>query len=154
MSYLLFYESKINHNYFSIIIKMTRICMFTGNRKPLFLSQLAAAVPSSSLVLLLVISQLTSSTISTISSPSPSSSECGMYLAPSTIPGAGMGVFAGHHDIRQGEYLLSDDGDLVIPAYEMNWHVGLDKRYSFLWEEYTWKVSRLRSHSHSHTQLK
>lgn len=76
-----------------------------------------------------------------------------MYLAPSTIPGAGMGVFAGHHDIQKGEYLLSDDGDLVIPAYDMNWHVGHDKRYSFLWEEYTWKVSRLRSHGHSHQKL-
>ena len=131
---------------------MTRMGIFTGRKSP-FLSQLAAAVPSSSLVafLLLVIS----STISSPSppSPSPSSSECGMYLAPSTIPGAGMGVFAGHHDIQKGEYLLSDDGDLVIPAYDMNWHVGHDKQYSFLWEEYTWKVSRLRSHGHSHTKL-
>jgi len=63
-----------------------------------------------------------------------------MYLAPSTIPGAGMGIFAGHNDIRKNEFLLLDDGDLVIPAYDMNWHVG-HTRYNFLWEEYTWKAA-------------
>ena len=65
---------------------------------------------------------------------------CGMYLAPSTIPGAGMGVFAGHRDIRRGDYLLTDDGDLVVPVYEMTNHVGHSK-YNFLWEEYTWKAA-------------
>jgi hypothetical protein len=65
---------------------------------------------------------------------------CGMYLAPSTIPGAGMGVFAGHNDIPKGNYLLTDDGDLVVPAYEMTKHIGHTK-YSFLWEEYTWKAA-------------
>lgn len=65
---------------------------------------------------------------------------CGMYLAPSTIPGAGMGVFAGHKDIPKGNYLLNDDGDLVVPAYEMTKHIGHAK-YSFLWEEYTWRAA-------------
>mmetsp|Transcript_3817 Transcript_3817/g.10015 ORF Transcript_3817/g.10015 Transcript_3817/m.10015 type:complete len:696 (+) Transcript_3817:114-2201(+) len=65
---------------------------------------------------------------------------CGMYLAPSTIPGAGLGVFAGHTDISKGDYLLSDDGDLVVPVYEMTKHIG-HTNYSFLWEEYTWKAA-------------
>jgi hypothetical protein len=68
---------------------------------------------------------------------------CGMYLAPSTIPGAGMGVFAGHKNIPKGNYLLTDDGDLVVPAYEMTKHIGHTK-YSFLWEEYTWRAASFR----------
>ena len=65
---------------------------------------------------------------------------CGMYLAPSTIPGAGLGVFAGNKDIASGDYLLADDGDLVVPVYEMTKHIG-HTNYSFLWEEYTWKAA-------------
>jgi hypothetical protein len=47
-------------------------------------------------------------------------------------------MFAGHSDYHEGEYLA--DGDIVIPAYEMTYHVG-HTWYHFLWEEYTWKVS-------------
>ncbi|VEU42814.1 unnamed protein product [Pseudo-nitzschia multistriata] len=65
---------------------------------------------------------------------------CGMYLAPSTIQGAGMGVFAGHRNVRRGQYLLEDDGDLVVPVYDMTRHVGHAK-YHFLWEEYTWRAA-------------
>eukprot|EP00536_Pseudo-nitzschia_multiseries_P004418 jgi/Psemu1/318414/estExt_fgenesh1_pm.C_730015 len=90
---------------------------------------------------------LSSLTLSTSTSTSSSSDQgeknedlCGMYLAPSTIPGAGMGVFAGHRDIPKGEHLLTNDGDLVVPVYEMTRNVGHTK-YSFLWEEYTWKAS-------------
>ncbi|KAL3904333.1 MAG: hypothetical protein SGILL_010111 [Bacillariaceae sp.] len=64
--------------------------------------------------------------------------KCGIYLAPSTIPGAGMGMFAGHYDFAQGDYLA--DGDLVIPAYELKFHVG-HNQFDFLWEEYTWKAA-------------
>jgi hypothetical protein len=42
-----------------------------------------------------------------------------------------MGMFAGHRDFAKGEYLA--DGDLVIPAYDMTFHVGHSK-YNFLWE--------------------
>ena len=58
-------------------------------------------------------------------------------MAPSTIPGAGLGMFAGHYDYHKDEYLA--DGDIVIPAYDMTYHVG-HIQYHFLWEEYTWKV--------------
>jgi hypothetical protein len=64
---------------------------------------------------------------------------CGMYLAPSTIPGAGLGVFAGHFDIAVGENLLTDDGDLVVPIYEMTKHVGHEEN-NLLWWEYTWQA--------------
>ena len=44
--------------------------------------------------------------------------ECGLYLAESTIPGAGMGIFAGR------EYKVGQDigrGDICIPFIDMYW---------------------------------
>jgi hypothetical protein len=72
------------------------------------------------------------------SSITPHHDKCGIYLAPSTIPGAGMGMFAGHRNFAKGDYLA--DGDLVIPAYDMKFHAG-HNRFSFLWDEYTWKAA-------------
>jgi hypothetical protein len=58
-------------------------------------------------------------------------SKCDIYLAPSTIPGAGMGMFAGDRNFSKGEFLA--DGDLIIPSFDMTWHVG-HKNYQFLWD--------------------
>jgi hypothetical protein len=60
-----------------------------------------------------------------------SNNNCDIYLAPSTIPGAGMGMFAGDRNFSKGEFLA--DGDLIIPSYDMTWHVG-HKNYEFLWD--------------------
>ncbi|KAG7366711.1 SET methyltransferase domain containing protein [Nitzschia inconspicua] len=68
----------------------------------------------------------------------PKRGKCDIYFAPSTIPGAGMGMFAGDRAFSKGEFLA--DGDLIIPSYDMTWHVG-HQNYHFLWEEYTWKAS-------------
>jgi SET domain len=64
--------------------------------------------------------------------------ECGLYLAPSTIPGAGLGVFAGNRPYKDGERL--GPPDLMIPAYDLDWNNGGDMYY-FLWDEYTWSAS-------------
>jgi hypothetical protein len=57
---------------------------------------------------------------------------CGVWLGASTIPGAGLGMFAGK-DFQKGDLLLPV-GDHVIPI------VDLGRRYSkfFLWDDYTW----------------
>ena len=47
-------------------------------------------------------------------------SECGIYLAESTIPGAGLGMFAGDRDYKKGEGLTY--GDLMVPLFELDWH--------------------------------
>jgi hypothetical protein len=67
-------------------------------------------------------------------------SHCGMYLAPSTIPGAGLGIFAGDHPIARGEALGM--GDIVIPIVDFHWHNGgkNNTAYPFLWLEYTWNA--------------
>jgi hypothetical protein len=44
--------------------------------------------------------------------------ECGLYLAESTIPGAGLGIFAGH-DYKVGEDI--GRGDVCIPFIDMYW---------------------------------
>ena len=65
----------------------------------------------------------------------PESKQCGVYLAPSTIPGAGLGMFAGR-DYKPREIVT--EGDIVIPLSEIDWHNGFQLDF-FLWEEYTWR---------------
>jgi hypothetical protein len=69
-----------------------------------------------------------------------STTNCGLYLAPSTIPGAGSGVFAGDHFYAKGESVGS--GDIVIPIIEYDWHNNRNSKTSdlFLWDQYTWRV--------------
>ena len=70
----------------------------------------------------------TSSTSETTSSTKDSTKnkkqykECGVYLAPSTIPGAGMGMFAGNKQYEKGDIVT--EGDIVVPVFELDWHNG------------------------------
>ena len=76
------------------------------------------------------------------SSTSSSSIECGVYLAPSTIPHAGMGMFAGK-DYASGSSVTY--GDLVIPLEEITWHNGNDGSLNWLWDEYVWSKEAIPS---------
>jgi len=61
--------------------------------------------------------------------------KCGIWLAESTIPNSGLGMYAGKEFHHNDELL--ETGDIVIPIvdFEMNqWRY----RYKFLWDEYTW----------------
>ena len=44
---------------------------------------------------------------------------CGVYMAPSTIPGAGLGIYAGHA-FASGEVVTP--GDLVVPIHDYEFH--------------------------------
>lgn len=44
---------------------------------------------------------------------------CRTYLAPSTIPGAGLGMFAGYN-FKRGETVTT--GDAIIPIRDLAWH--------------------------------
>mmetsp|Transcript_9726 Transcript_9726/g.20143 ORF Transcript_9726/g.20143 Transcript_9726/m.20143 type:complete len:615 (-) Transcript_9726:1845-3689(-) len=63
--------------------------------------------------------------------------ECGVYFAPSTIPGAGFGMFAGI-DYKEGEAITP--GDLVVPYSDFAFHNGVDSNRDlpFIWNEYAW----------------
>jgi hypothetical protein len=73
--------------------------------------------------------------------PSTSHVPCGIWLAPSTIPGAGLGMFAGTH-FDEGQDLQAV-GDVVIPIVDMVEHQDGDDDYTFLFDEYTWSAVSL-----------
>jgi hypothetical protein len=64
---------------------------------------------------------------------------CGVWFAKSTIPGAGLGLFAGK-DFQESEPLLST-GDVVISVVDGKLH--RKKRFKFLWDDYTWDGTSL-----------
>ena len=63
--------------------------------------------------------------------------ECGVYLAPSSIPGAGLGMYVGNRTIQEGADVT--DEDILIPIVERTWHneKHLTEK-NFLWDEYIW----------------
>lgn len=67
-------------------------------------------------------------------------SECRVYLAPSTIPGAGLGIFAGV-DFGMNDVILY--GDIAVPIDKLLFHTkssqdgGQDDQL-FIWSDYTW----------------
>jgi len=59
---------------------------------------------------------------------------CGIWLAPSTIKGAGLGMFAGKD--FQAEDSLLPTGDSVIGIVDISLHNGDRHHEAFLWDEY------------------
>jgi hypothetical protein len=64
--------------------------------------------------------------------------DCEIWLAPSTIPGAGLGMYAGR-DYLQGDTLLPC-GDSLVPIidYAANAKTVGKDHLKFLWNEYVW----------------
>jgi hypothetical protein len=60
-------------------------------------------------------------------------SECGVWLGLSTLPGTGIGMFAGKN-FQKGERILAF-GDHIIPIIDLNRR----KSNFFLWNDYTWE---------------
>jgi hypothetical protein len=60
--------------------------------------------------------------------------QCGIYLAPSSIPGSGLGMYAGNRTFDVNEIVT--DEDIVIPIFEREWHSNVKGK--FLWDEYIW----------------
>ena len=73
------------------------------------------------------------------------SDECGLYLAPSTLPGAGIGVFLGNRRVDKNDHLLST-GDHTIPIVDRLLFTESEDSplrsmsHSFLLTQYTWKA--------------
>ncbi|KAG7352713.1 SET methyltransferase domain containing protein [Nitzschia inconspicua] len=60
--------------------------------------------------------------------------ECGIYLAPSSIPGSGLGMYAGNRTFHVNDIVT--DEDIVVPIFEREWHSNVKGK--FLWDEYIW----------------
>lgn len=67
--------------------------------------------------------------------------ECGVWLAPSSLPGAGLGMYAGKGFEKYDTLLQS--GDVVIPIVDIMMHQKGRKKFIFLWDEYTWNGKSL-----------
>jgi hypothetical protein len=67
---------------------------------------------------------------------------CGIYLAPSSIPNAGLGMYAGHRPFKKNDEVTYED--IVMPIFEFEWHnkgkKETQKFENFLWDEYTWNA--------------
>lgn len=62
---------------------------------------------------------------------------CALYFAPSTIPGAGWGVFTARN---LSEGAVVERGELLIPVQEPGWNNGMRHEYDppHLWTAYCW----------------
>jgi SET domain len=66
---------------------------------------------------------------------------CGIWLAESTIPHAGLGMYAGQ-DFRKGDTLQND---MAIPIVDLAMH-NPNVQVNLLWDEYTWSAAALKIH--------
>ena len=64
---------------------------------------------------------------------------CGLWFAKSTIPGGGLGIFAGR-DFAKQEPVLPGNGDLVVPLIDLD---AAQQGKTFLWDEYTWDADAI-----------
>ncbi|KAL3801644.1 hypothetical protein HJC23_013149 [Cyclotella cryptica] len=70
-----------------------------------------------------------------------STETCRLFMAPSTIPNAGIGVFTAV-DMQEGGSLGYPD--LAIPVTDLDWHNGGSRQggdYHWLWKDYDWLSS-------------
>jgi len=77
--------------------------------------------------------------------------QCGIWLAPSTIKGAGLGMFAGKN-FKKDEILLPT-GDSVIGIVDLALHNRQQYTEAFLWDEYTWSGRALRLYQEGHNEV-
>lgn len=86
-------------------------------------------------VLLAVLWQASAISTCTATPTEETNDSCGVYLAPSTIPNAGLGVFT-TRPLRPGD-AVGTPGDVCIPIVDLKWHMG---RKDFFWplSEYVW----------------
>ena len=70
----------------------------------------------------------------TTTTTSDDDDECGVWLALSTLPGTGIGMFAGK-EFRENETLMAA-GDHIIPIVDFLLYQPANVK--FLWDEYTW----------------
>jgi len=65
---------------------------------------------------------------------------CLLFLAESTIPNAGLGIFTGI-DLRPGDAVA--EADIIVPLQDWEWHAEADVDFWFLWRDYSWDLSEV-----------
>ena len=79
---------------------------------------------------------------SSSNSSKQATTECGVWLALSTLPGAGIGIFAGKNFSTREQFMPA--GDHTVPIVDIIAHNG-GRNFFFLWDEYTW-VCLVKTH--------
>ena len=77
-------------------------------------------------------------------------SECGIWLAMSTLPGAGIGMYAGK-DFNRGDNMHPNLGDHCIPITDLE--LNHNDAEFFLWDEYTWNSQFLRMNNQGRQEV-
>ncbi|KAL7526358.1 hypothetical protein ACHAXR_004417, partial [Thalassiosira sp. AJA248-18] len=65
---------------------------------------------------------------------------CRLFLAESTIPNAGLGIYSGV-DLQPGEAVA--EPDIVIPLHDAEWHSFADVDFFWLWRDYSWQTDQV-----------
>jgi hypothetical protein len=67
---------------------------------------------------------------------------CRLYLAESTIPNAGLGIYTG---IDLPANVSIAEPDIIVPLHDLEFHTGnnIDVDYHFLWNDYSWNPSEV-----------
>jgi hypothetical protein len=75
------------------------------------------------------------------SSSADATQEWAIYLAPSTIPGDGLGMFAGNKEYRTGDVVT--DSDVMIPTFELEGHNNDNDQtgFTYVWDQYHWNAN-------------
>lgn len=74
------------------------------------------------------------------SAASKTNEQCRLYLAVSTIPGAGLGIFTGI-DLEENSNVA--EPDIVIPLADYEWHTAMQQDFHLLWGEYSWQTAEV-----------
>ncbi|KAL7494773.1 hypothetical protein ACHAWT_003346 [Skeletonema menzelii] len=74
------------------------------------------------------------------SAASEEDEQCRLYLAESTIPGAGLGIFTGI-DLQENSNVA--EPDIVIPLADYEWHTAMEQDFHLLWGEYSWQTNEV-----------
>eukprot|EP00571_Detonula_confervacea_P007826 CAMPEP_0172326942 /NCGR_PEP_ID=MMETSP1058-20130122/58069_1 /TAXON_ID=83371 /ORGANISM="Detonula confervacea, Strain CCMP 353" /LENGTH=602 /DNA_ID=CAMNT_0013043851 /DNA_START=67 /DNA_END=1875 /DNA_ORIENTATION=- len=70
--------------------------------------------------------------------------DCRLFIAESTIPNAGLGIFTGT-DLQEGDAVA--EPDIVVPLPDHEWHASEDTDFWFLWNDYSWHPAEVGMNS-------
>lgn len=73
--------------------------------------------------------------------------ECRLYLAQSSIPNAGLGIFTGI-PLQPNQTIA--EPDVIVPITDVAWNAAEDLDFHFLWLDYSWMTSEVGMETDMH----
>mmetsp|Transcript_30698 Transcript_30698/g.61309 ORF Transcript_30698/g.61309 Transcript_30698/m.61309 type:complete len:622 (+) Transcript_30698:97-1962(+) len=97
-------------------------------------------LPRSRLIISTIILFQTSGLVAADTTSQVEHPQCRLFLAESTIPNAGLGIFTGI-DLEAGDAVA--EPDIVVPLADFEWHSLPDMDFDFLWYDYSWQAGEV-----------